>query len=141
VSASLRPIQAGEEALFAGWEANRPYPWTAGQFLTGPRSSVLVWEEDGAPRGFGVLQVIDDEAYLLNLMVDPAARRRGHGANLLQKVMIVARDQGARRLVLDVDAANGPALALYAQAGFETLERRRGAYPRGEDALVMRKDL
>ncbi len=142
LSAALRPIRAGEETLFAAWEAaDRSYPWTAAQFLSGPKSSVYVWEEAGVPTGFGVIQIIDDEAYLLNLMVAPAARRRGHGANLLQKVMIVARDLGARRLVLDVDAANGPALSLYTRAGFETLERRRAAYPKGEDALIMKKEL
>ena len=142
VSDGLRAIQAGEEALFAGWEAaGRPYPWTAAQFLSGPAARVLAWEEDGVARAFAVVQVIEGEAYLLNFMVDPAFRRRGLGAKVLQKVMIDARDHGARRLVLDVDAANGPALSLYTKAGFQTLERRRGAYPRGEDALVMKKEL
>jgi [ribosomal protein S18]-alanine N-acetyltransferase len=102
---------------------------------------VLVWEERGIPQGFGVLQIVGEEAYIVNIMVDPARRRQGHGSTLLQKVIIEARDHGARRLVLDVDAANGAALALYKNAGFEILERRRAAYPRGEDAIVMKKDL
>jgi ribosomal-protein-alanine N-acetyltransferase len=142
VSQALRDLRSGEETMFARWEAaDRPYPWTAAQFRPGGAARVLVWEDDGRPLGFGVLQVVEEEAYLLNLMVDPEFRRRGTGAKLLQKVMIVARDHGARRLVLDVDAANGPALSLYAKAGFQTLDRRRAAYPRGEDAIVMKKDL
>ena len=144
VTGELRGIKPGEEEIFARWEAaDRPYPWNASHFLLsgeGP-GMVLVMEQESDPIGFAVIQVVGDEGYLANLMVNPAYRRRGHGATLLQKVMIVARDHGACRLVLDVDAANGPALSLYRRAGFQTLEQRRRAYPRGEDALVMKKDL
>lgn len=138
----LRDATPGEEAMFAAWEvAERPYPWTAAQFRPMGASRTFVLEEGGAAVAFAVLQIVDDEAHLLNLMVNPAARRKGHGATLLQKVMIGARHRGARQFFLDVDAVNEPALALYRKAGFNILERRRAAYPRGEDALVMKKDL
>jgi ribosomal protein S18 acetylase RimI-like enzyme len=44
-------------------------------------------------------------------------------------------------LVLDVDPANAAAVALYNKTGFEIVERRARSYPRGEDALIMRKHL
>jgi [ribosomal protein S18]-alanine N-acetyltransferase len=138
----LREAGAGEENIFAGWEqSERPYPWTARQFLGTDVSRTLVWDEKGAPRGFASLQLVGEEAYLLNIMVDPALRRTGRGERMLQKVMIVARRKGASRMLLDVEAGNKPALALYQKAGFAILERRRRAYPRGEDALVMKKEL
>lgn len=134
-----------EEAdAFAALEAvDRPYPWTAAHFLgsASTPSSVLVDDDDGEVRGYAVLQVIGDEAHLQNLAVPPALRRRGHGVELLQKVMMWARERGARRVVLDVAVANAAAVSLYERAGFIALERRRGAYPRGEDALLMKKDL
>ena len=144
MSGGLRDIAAGEPEMFAAWEAaERPYPWSASQFPSdvAAKSRVFVWEEDGQPRGFAVLQIVGDEAYLLNVMVDARFRRKGVGSTMLQKVMIVARDVGARHLVLDVDAANRPAISMYLKAGFATVERRRKAYPRGEDALVMKKEL
>jgi [ribosomal protein S18]-alanine N-acetyltransferase len=136
-------MRAAEAADFAALEAgDRPYPWTADQFLsTRPPAEVLVWEENGAMRGYAAVQVIGDEAYLLNLMVPPALRRRGFGGSLLQKVMMVARERGARWLMLDVAADNAAALRLYERFGLSQVERRRGAYPRGEDALLMKKDL
>jgi len=137
----MRPDEA---VLFADIEApGRPYPWTASQFVgaTAPPSSVLVWEEDGALLGYAAVQVVGYEAYLQNLMVPPDLRRRGHGGRLLQKVMIWVQSRGAARLLLDVAAENADAVRLYERSGFSTLERRRRSYPRGEDALVMKKDL
>ena len=144
MSGELRDIVAGEPEIFAAWEAaERPYPWSASQFPSdiGAKNRVFVWEEDGQPRGFAVLQVVVDEAYILNFMVEARFRRKGVGSMMLQKVMIVARDVGARHLTLDVDAGNRPAISMYLKAGFATVQRRRKAYPRGEDALVMKKEL
>jgi ribosomal-protein-alanine N-acetyltransferase len=141
---TLREIYSGESKIFAAWEAaERPYPWSASQFQVevGSKRRVFVWEEEGRPRAFAVLQLVGDEAYLQNFMVDPAHRRRGLGSTLLQKVIILSREHGARTVVLDVDAANRPAVSLYLKSGFSTVERRRGSYPRGEDALLMKKDL
>lgn len=140
----LREIKHDEAALFAEWEeAERLYPWTAAHFEAdvGSARRVFVWEADGRPVAFAVLQVAADEAHLHNFMVHPAHRRKGLGSMLLQKVMIEARDSGAAVFVLDVDAANRPAITMYLKAGFQTLEKRRASYPRGEDALVMKKDL
>lgn len=144
MSAGLREIKRGEAALFAEWEAaERPYPWTAAHFEADVASArrVFVWDDGGRPAAFAVLQVAADEAHLHNLMVHPAYRRKGIGSMLLQKVMIEARDSGAAVFVLDVDAANRPAISMYLKAGFQTLQKRRASYPRGEDALVMKKDL
>ena len=141
---TMRAMRPEEADVFAAMEAgDRPYPWTAEHFLGAakPPSAVVVWEESGKVHGYAALQVVGDEAYLQNLMVPPAQRRRGLGKALLQKVMMWARERGALRLVLDVAAANAAAIRLYDGAGFVGLERRRAAYPRGEDALVMKKDL
>ena len=73
--------------------------------------------------GYGVLMMVIDEAHILNISVVAAAsavvRRRllGHFADVA--------DQRARRLLLEVRPSNGPALALYERAGFQTIGRRR----------------
>jgi GNAT superfamily N-acetyltransferase len=48
----------------------------------------------------------------------PAARRRGVAAAVVHALTRWAADRGARRIYLLVEAANGPAHALYAGAGF-----------------------
>ncbi len=141
---TLRAMRPAEAALFAALEAaDRPYPWSEASFISANDvpSTMLVWEESEKVFGYAALQVVDEEAYLTNLMVPPPLRRCGIGGELLQKVMMWAREKSATRLLLDVAANNAPAVRLYERFGFRLLERRTGAYPRGEDALLMKKDL
>lgn len=62
-----------------------------------------------------------DFAYL---GIVPAARRRGHGREILLKGLIEARAAGAPRVSLSVDARNEPALQLYRSLGFVPYDRR-----------------
>lgn len=137
----MRLLTANDVADFVRWEKERPYPWTEANFLetlSGVKVQTHVWEETGHRVGFAVVQVIETEAYLQNIMVDPSRRRQGFGEKILQKVMMWARHQGASELLLDVEANNDPAVRLYKKAGFIVLEQRKNSYPQGEDALVMK---
>ena len=62
-------------------------------------------------RGGGVGEVY-------NLAVDPSAQGRGHGALLLDAGLRHLVDVGSHEVVLWVDAANAPAIALYRSRGF-----------------------
>ena len=48
----------------------------------------------------------------------PEARRRGHARAIVHTLARWAVDQGCKRAVVQVDATNEPALALYGRAGF-----------------------
>ena len=54
----------------------------------------------------------------------PAARGRGWGLHVTRQAQQIAANAGAERLVLAVDAANLPALAMYRDAGFVAWDRR-----------------
>jgi ribosomal-protein-alanine N-acetyltransferase len=143
---SFRPMAQEDVALFAAWEqAGRPYPWSHQTFnealLFGCPTKIFVLDDGRAAVGFAAVHRAADEAYLSNFVVAPTLRRGGLGENLLQRVMIWCKHSGASQLFLDVDPANLPAIALYNKHGFETIERRPRSYPRGEDAIVMRKKL
>jgi len=101
-------------------------PWTADRFtaaaaatLADPADLILVADADGglagahwtARRGDGVGEVF-------NLAVDPDRAGRGLGRWLLDAGLAHLAALGRREVVLWVDAANAPALALYAAAGF-----------------------
>jgi len=141
----LRLMNPDEARLFASWEkAERPYPWTENHFLetaTSGRECALVYEVNQERLGFAVVQVTQGEGYLLNIMVDPLRRRQSHGEKLLQKVMIWLKSKEVPHLFLDVDPSNTPAVRLYEKVGFEAVGRRPHAYPRGEEAMLMRKKL
>lgn len=80
-------------------------------------------------------QVADDEAELLNLAVEPAARRHGVATLLLTELR--SRAQGA--IYLEVAADNLAAIALYEALGWQRHSLRRGYYHRGEvDGIVMK---
>ena len=80
-----------------------------------------------------------DEAHVHLLAVDRSLRRRGAGTALLEAVFDDACAAGARRVLLEVRASQGPALALYAQQGFEIVRRRVRYYADGEDALLLER--
>ena len=59
-----------------------------------------------------------DDVYLVAMWVAPSHRRRGVGRGLVGRVVEWAREQAARRVVLEVNARLAPAVGLYEQAGF-----------------------
>ena len=95
------------------------------------------------PAGFALGRAAADEAELLTLAVDPAARRSGIGRALLAGFEREARARGATSVFLEVAEDNAPALALYHAAGWEEAGRRPGYYPRPgstpASALILRK--
>jgi GNAT superfamily N-acetyltransferase len=56
--------------------------------------------------------------WIRDLYVAPPFRRRGVARALLRHVIAHARAAGALRVSLQTEAGNGPALTLYADAGF-----------------------
>jgi ribosomal protein S18 acetylase RimI-like enzyme len=87
---------------------------------------VFVAEEDGGIVGFvGVLARVVPEpdesqayAYVSDLVVLPAYRRRGIGRALLEEAEAYARREGARSLRVAVLARNNGAGRLYHRMGF-----------------------
>ena len=74
---------------------------------------------DGAPAGFALLGVRDEEGWIGGMRVVPEARRRGLGRALMEAAIETARRRGVRRLRLEVLEQNEPAVRLYEQLGFE----------------------
>ena len=98
----------------------------------------------GADRvlGYVVALLYGEEGEIADLAVAPAARRRGIGGVLLDRVVATAMESGVRALYLEVRESNVAARALYQSRGFDQVGRRRGYYSRpAEDALVLRRSL
>lgn len=86
---------------------------------------------EGEIAGFALIRAIAEEAELLLIAVDPAARQAGIGAALLGDFVTIAKGHGVRRLHLEVRDGN-TAIKLYERAGFALVGRRRDYY-RGQD--------
>jgi len=121
------------------------FPWTAGNFRDALAAGNSAWLLRGAAAGeligYTVVMHAIDEAHLLNLSVARLFQGRGHGWRLLDWTANLARERGARTMLLEVRPSNPVAQGLYARYGFERIGLRRNYYPaaRGrEDAIVMR---
>ena len=121
-----------------------PDPWTrrmlAESFLSERFYGVLM-EEDGALVGYGGVSVAADEAEIELVAVSEMYRCCGRGKAIVEDLLSIAREKGAKRVFLEVRVSNAPALALYLKCGFTGLYARSRYYPGGEDALVMTKEL
>lgn len=134
----------GEAAALAELHASCfAAPWSESEFaaLLGQPGVVALAEADG----FILIRIAADEAEILTLAVQPAARRRGLGRRLVESGARAACAGGADRLFLEVAEDNAAARALYAAAGFVEAGRRRAYYPRPEglaaDALILARAL
>ncbi|MFY8115850.1 MAG: GNAT family N-acetyltransferase [Rhabdaerophilum sp.] len=96
--------------------------------------------------GFAISRVVADESELLSIALDTEVRGLGLSPALLDRHMGHAAQAGARTMFLEVAEDNGAAVALYRQAGFAEIGRRKGYYPgtpgaARRDALTMQADL
>ena len=126
------------------------HAWSAAEFeaLLSSKTAIGAGAVDPASddlRGFALARIAADEAEILTIAVHAAFRNRGIGRALMADILARLSAAHARSLFLEVESANGPAIALYTRLGFREVGRRSGYYrkPGGaaEAALVLRKDL
>lgn len=130
-----------------------PNPWTRGMFeseLKNPVSSAFAARPPGngqgegiqTPQGAGgiiaycVFWIVQGEAHILNLAVDPEWRRKGVAFTLLQTVLDFMRPRTVFEVFLEVRTSNIAARRLYKGLGFREAYIRKKYYG-DEDAIVM----
>jgi ribosomal-protein-alanine N-acetyltransferase len=133
--ANLDAVEAIERDIYE-------FPWTLGNFRDSIAAGYSCWALHGADGliGYAVVMLGADEAHLLNLSIAAPCQRRGLASRLLEHLMAVARDYGARVMYLEVRPSNEGARRLYARYGFRQVGTRRDYYPARdgrEDALLL----
>ncbi len=98
----------------------------------------LVAETDGRIVGYACYLVVVDEAHVANIAVHPDYRRKSVAKRLLDRILVVAREESCVQVFLEVRPSNTAARTFYEHAGFVELYRRPRYYRQPvEDALVM----
>lgn len=101
----------------------------------------------GRPAGFAMtsrvrpLEASTGGTELLAIAVTPKERRAGIGRLLLRRIQEEARKHDADLILLHTATDNLAARDLFEKEGFRTIRIRPVFYPRGQDALLMVKDL
>jgi ribosomal-protein-alanine N-acetyltransferase len=144
----LRPEKAEDCARLHA--AGFAHPWSTEEVaaLIASSSTLAAAALDpasGRLRGFVMSRLAADEAEILTIAVEAAARGKGVGRALLAENLRQAANAGAKAMFLEVERGNAPALALYKRLSFVAVGERAGYYRREggarETALVMRRAL
>lgn len=78
--------------------------------------------------------------HLASIAVRPLFRRRGIGERLIEEFESIAREKGAKKIVLEVRVSNVVALNMYRKRGYRVVKRLPRYYG-FEDGYYMVKDL
>lgn len=136
-----RLAQLHQQGFFRGW----PVADFIG-FLADPATpAYIACDARRRIAGFALIRLVADESELLTIAVDPKWRGKGVGRALLDAVFADLMMSSARKMFLEVDAENRPAIKLYEKLGFSTISSRKGYYAKPDGsaatALVMARDL
>ncbi len=131
----LDAIMALEASGFehAGWSRDS---W-AGELTASDRQVLAYRDADDRLVAVATLQLVEDFADLLRIIVAPERRGQGIARKLLIASILLAQASGAVRVLLEVQQDNAPARAVYTRLGFSAIDRRRDYYGPGLHALVM----
>ena len=142
---TIRPLGYTDLPQALGIERRSfPTPWSLAMFvleLSKPSSICLAAvkrTETGGEKLAGYLICSRYAAvwHVMNIAVDPAARRQGTAAALMQRLIDQAGPDAP--YTLEVRPSNAPAIALYERLGFRSAGLRpRYYHDTGEDAMIM----
>jgi len=118
-----------------------PTPWSEKltvQQVAGPGRVHFVATEGGRVIGHGGIAILDGDAHITTLAVDPDQQRQGIGDALVHELFAAAKASNCGAVTLEVRASNVAAIALYERHGMVSAGVRPSYYgDNGEDALVM----
>ena len=127
-------------------EAKLEYPRTASQVFEdgqNPGQMILVASMAGRPVGYVRLSTIiaPRTAWVQDLAVNEAFRRKGIGAALLLAALDWALEQSCRRMVVEAQSKNYPAIKLVRKLGFEFAGFQNQYYSNQDIALFFARSL
>jgi ribosomal-protein-alanine N-acetyltransferase len=140
LTASIRDMNEGDLGSVVALEGRvYPQPWSSDLFrdeLRQPNRTYLVAEVATTIVGYAGMLIVDHDAHVTTVAVDPTGRRQRVGSRLMLALVDRAIAAGARHMTLEVRMSNVDAQRLYERFAFTAVGKRKNYY-RDEDALVM----
>ena len=112
-------------------------PWSADDFRDLKQSGCeIIMSENG----FIVYRIVVDEAEIITIGVNPEKRRQGIASAMIRIIEKTIKNQGVKKIFLEVATNNIAGQKLYENCGFRTVGLRPKYYD-GVDAILMSKDI
>ncbi|MBW1742920.1 MAG: GNAT family N-acetyltransferase [Deltaproteobacteria bacterium] len=151
-SVSVRIARAGDVDYIrslskTAFQEYGPYEEMLPDWFTSGITVTLLAVLEERPVGFAMIRRLGRESRLhrvselLAIAVEPEQRKRGIGDLLLNEIQKAADRTGVETLVLHTAIENLPGRGLFKKHGFILLDTRSSFYPRGQDAVMMYKDI
>ena len=103
--------------------------------------TVVCDEENGEVLGYGGFMQVFDQGDIMDIAVDPKARRRGVATAIINEFFDQSELLDIKAFTLEVRDSNEAAKKLYEKMGFVCVGKRPGYYPDKEDACIYWKYL
>ena len=142
ITRTIRPLRATDVPYWQTLQAAAlPDPYTHDALQRELENPLArhhgIFERGGLVATFLAWLVVD-ELQVMQVVVADRAMGRRLGSDLVQHALLRAKAAGAMTATLEVRGSNVAAIALYRGCGFVVDGERRGYYPDGEDAVLMR---
>ena len=112
-------------------------PWSASDFADLKKSGCEIIVSQN---GFAVWRNVADESEIITIGVAPDARRNGIASAMLAIIEKNIKNQGVKKIFLEVASTNIAGQKLYENNGYKVVGMRPKYYD-GIDAILMAKDL
>jgi len=116
--------------------------WRTGRVaraMDDPDTNVAVLRRDEEIIGFGIMEYLDDEAYLVLFAVAKSSQRRGVGSALLRWLEAAARAAGSQRIRVDTRRENIAARCFYNEHGYHERILASRMYGEAVDGVRLEK--
>ena len=128
----IERIEGPDDAFRQGWSRKLLLAE-----LEGEGRAVLIAQLENRHAGHAIAWEVAGEVHVLDVCVEPWARRRGIGKALVHAVIEAC---GGGLTLLEVHESNAGAIALYRSLGFVEAGRRPRYYDDLCDAVLMNRD-
>ena len=104
-------------------------------------STYIAAKIDNNVIGLAGVKIILEQADIMNIVVKKDFRRLNIGSMLLENLILISKNAGCKKIMLEVNEKNFPAIHLYKKYGFKQISIRKKYYNNQENAIIMELSL
>jgi len=87
--------------------------------------------------GFMSVSVVDQVLEIRKIGILPAYQRQGLASVFMNKIYELCREKEIKKIILEVNEKNRPAVLFYEKNGFQIFHQRRNYYAQNQNAVCM----